>query len=82
MWTIAEIAEKIMKYSSSQTRSDETPPSVELPEKYFQKQSNDFINSKIYLPREFMNNVFHTNISSNVSKVLIKKGIHQYKKIY
>lgn len=67
MWTIAEIADKIMKYSSSQSRNDDTFESVELPEKYFQKQSNDFINNKIYLPREFMNNVYQVNISSNVS---------------
>jgi hypothetical protein len=69
LWTISEIGDKIMKYSSSQSRSDETFESVELPEKYFQKQSIDFINSKIYLPREFMSNVFQANISSNVSKV-------------
>lgn len=68
MWTIAEIADKIMKYSSSQSQNDDTFMSVELPEKYFLKQSNDFNNSKIYLPREFTNNVYQVSISSNVSK--------------
>lgn len=70
MWTISEIADKIMKYSSLSNRSDETETfdNVELPEKYFQKQSADFSNDKIYLCKEFLNNIFQTNNSSNVSK--------------
>lgn len=69
MWTISEIADKIMKYSSLSNRSDETETfdNVELPEKYFQKQSADFSNDKIYLCKEFLNNIFQTNNSSNVS---------------
>lgn len=72
MWTIAEIAEKIMKYSSPQSHRDEKFESVELPEKYFQKQPNDFTNNKIYLPKEFMNNTFQINLSSNVSETFFE----------
>ena len=70
MWTISEIADKIMKYSSPQIsrQNDENYEDIELPEKYFQKQPNDFTNNKIYLSNQFMNNVFHASISLDVSK--------------
>jgi hypothetical protein len=69
MWTIAEIAGKIMKYSSpvSKNLDDTSAASVELPEKYFEMQPSDFCNDKVYLTNEFMDNSFHSNFSSNVS---------------
>lgn len=69
MWTISEIADKIMKYSSVSCHNSETVifDNVELPDKYFQKQPSDFSNDKTYLSQEFLNNIFHSNNSSNVS---------------
>ncbi|KAG5673625.1 hypothetical protein PVAND_003654 [Polypedilum vanderplanki] len=70
MWTITEIAEKIMKYSSpvSKTLSDTNEVNIDLPEKYFVMQSSDFCNDKIYLTKEFMDNSFNSNFSTNVSR--------------
>lgn len=67
MWTITEIADKIMKYSSPSNKNLDIVSfdDVELPEHYFVLQSNDFINDKTYLCNEFLNNIFQTNYSSN-----------------
>jgi hypothetical protein len=67
MWTIAEIASKIMKYSSPIERNtDYTQEDVQLPEKYFDSKI-DFVNDKTYLCSEFSENSFHSNFASNVS---------------
>lgn len=71
MWIIAEIASKIMKYSSPTNKNtDSTIENVELPEKYFEKQTSDFQNDKRYLSNEFVDNTFHTQFTSNVSNVI------------
>lgn len=67
MWTIAEIASKIMKYSSPINKNLDTYD-VDLPESYFEKQPNDFSNDKIYLSNEFLDNSFrNSNFNMNVS---------------
>ena len=67
MWTITEIANKIMKYSSPINKNQDcTFEEVELPEKYYEVQSGEFRNDKIYLPNEFLENNFHSNFLFNV----------------
>ena len=68
MWTITEIANKIMKYSSPIIKNQECNfEDVILPEKYYEAQSSDFRNDKMYLPNEFLENNFHSNFLYNVS---------------
>lgn len=68
MWTIAEIANKIMKYSSPINKNvDCTFEEIGLPEKFYEAQSDDFKNDKIYLTNEFSENNFHSNFFYNVS---------------
>lgn len=67
MWTITEIANKIMKYSSPISKNQDcTFEEVGLPEKYYEVQSSNFTNDKIYLPNEFLENNFHSNFMFNV----------------
>ena len=67
MWTITEIANKIMKYSSPISKNQDcTFEEVGLPEKYYEVQSSNFTNDKIYLPNEFLENNFHSNFLFNV----------------
>ena len=68
MWTIAEIASKIMKYSSPAGKNqDYTFEDVELPEKFYEPQPNDFVNDKIYLTNEFLDNSYNSSYFLQVS---------------
>lgn len=70
MWTIAEIANKIMKYSSPINRNQEgTFKVVELPEKFYEPQPSDFVNDKTYLTNEFLDSSFHSSYLLNVSSI-------------
>jgi hypothetical protein len=74
MWAVAEISEKIMKYSSLLNRNSDTKTfsNVELPDRFFQKQPMSFTNAKTYLPSEFLSNIFQTNITTSNVRFLRK----------
>lgn len=68
MWTIAEIASKIMKYSSPINKNVESNfEKVELPEKFFEPQPSGFVNDKTYLSNEYLDNNYHSSYLMNVS---------------